>query len=252
MKWWTYGSTGRSVVLLHAFPCDHTLWNVQAEALAQAGFHVQVPDLPGFGESPLAVVDPSLAHVVHELRRHVDGPTVVVGLSVGGYLAMEWLRQAPEQVEALALVDTKASADTDEGRANRERLAGLVESEPDQCSRILRASMLSTLVSPHNLHRDHVTKELDRWFHAASATTVAWYQRAMAARPDSFDVLADFPGRALVMWGAEDALSPESDQVTMINVLTDVKAVEIPACGHLSALEQPEATATALVDFLQD
>lgn len=251
MKWWAYGDAGPSVVMLHAFPCDHTLWERQAQALARAGFHVHVPDLPGFGESELMDGDPSLAVVVDELIAETIQPTALVGLSVGGYLAMQWLRQAPEHITALALVDTKGSADTPQAQLQRERLAQRVESDPAQTARVLRAAMVPTLVSPENAQTPHVRAALDRWFDAVPARTVAWYQRAMARRPDSFEILQAFAGPALVIWGSDDLLSPEPEQQAMIDALRVSHAVEIPGSGHLCALEQPEVTSTVLVDFLR-
>ena len=252
MKWWLYGDEGPSVVLLHAFPCDHTLWEDQAEALANSGFQVHVPDLPGFGESDLVDGEPSLAAVVRALRADITHPTAVMGLSVGGYLAMEWLRQAPQQVTALGLVDTKASADSQEAQFKREQLAQLVESDPSHTARVLRAAMVSTLVSASSAQRREVLARLEQWFAAVPAETVSWYQRAMSLRPESFTVLRAFVRPALIMWGADDLLSTPQDHKEMCDVLPMSESVEIPDSGHLSAVEQPMLVSTALVEFLRE
>ena len=93
--------SGPVVMLLHAFPCDHHMWDEQIPAIVEIGWRVLVPDLPGFGASPLpAEGEPNLARVVATLisatlDRGVDR-LEVAGLSVGGYLTMEWWRQRPE------------------------------------------------------------------------------------------------------------------------------------------------------------
>ncbi|MEC9128821.1 MAG: alpha/beta hydrolase, partial [Actinomycetota bacterium] len=95
--------SGPVAMLLHAFPCDHHMWDEQIPAIVDIGWRVLVPDLPGFGASPLpAEGEPNLAGVVATLisatlDRGVDR-LVVAGLSVGGYLTMEWWRQRPEML----------------------------------------------------------------------------------------------------------------------------------------------------------
>jgi len=238
------------IVMLHAFPCDHTLWSDQAQALTERGFDVHVPDLPGFGASSELPLDtPDLGAVVRSLRKRYPTPVILVGLSIGGYLAMEWLRQEPDQIRGLGLVGTKASADSAEAIEKRLRLAQMVEEDPASTARVLSAAMTPTLVM--HPERPEVTAALTRWFHAVSPVTVAWYQRAMAARPASFDDLARFTGPSLVVWGSGDVLSPETDQQAMCAVLNDVAAVEIPDAGHLCALEQPTLMTQVLVDFLE-
>ena len=120
--------TGLPVVLLHAYPCDHTMWDPQAAALVGAGYRVVRPDLPGFGDS---VLPPDAPHsltvladaVLAALDQRDIGTFVLGGLSMGGYVAMQMLRQQPDRIAALALVDTKATPDGPEARAVREQTA---------------------------------------------------------------------------------------------------------------------------------
>ena len=103
---------GPDVVLLHAFPVDATLWTPQRIALADAGFRVITPDLPGFGGSALPDATPSLDVMADEVAGLLDllgvREAVVGGLSMGGYVAMAMLRRHPERVSRLVLADTKA------------------------------------------------------------------------------------------------------------------------------------------------
>lgn len=254
IAWHDHGS-GPAVVLVHAFPCDHSMWNAQIPPLVDAGWRVLVPDLPGFGESARLDQEPSLAAVVDALagsllERSVDR-CVLVGLSVGGYLIMEWLRRHPEMVAAIALCDTKASADTAEAVAARLDMASAIEREPATCATILRERLLPVIVGATSTdRRPEVVATVGRWMDAVDPATVAWYQRAMAARPDSLETLRESEIPVLVAWGEEDSMAPEAEQRAMVQVLREGRLAVIPDAGHLSAIENPEPLTRELIDFL--
>ena len=250
--------SGPVIMLLHAFPCDHTMWDDQRQALVDAGWRVLTPDLPGFGRSGLPAImdaDPDLGSVVEMLvaaimDRGVDR-LVVAGLSVGGYLVMEWLRRYPEMLAGVALCDTKATADSVEAQGNRRSLAQVIDDDPGACAAILKERVLPVIVgSTTHDSRPSIVARVESWMDSADPAAVAWYQRAMADRPDSVATLgaADVP--ALVLWGDEDSMSPPSEQQVMIDALRDARSKEVPASGHLSAIEAPEIVGAELVDFV--
>jgi len=250
-----YGS-GPAVMLLHAFPCDHHMWDEQVDPIVAAGWRVLIPDLPGFGASELpAAAQPDLGEVVDELHtfsmdRGVDR-LVVVGLSVGGYLAMEWLRRYPEMLAGVGLFDTKATADASEARGNRVAMADAIDVNPAGCAELLRERVLPVILgSSSHESRPDVVAQVETWMRTADPMTVAWYQRAMADRPDSVQTLSSVDVPALVLWGEEDVMSPAAEQRIMLDVLRDARSASIPGAGHLSAIEQPEPVARELVDFL--
>jgi pimeloyl-ACP methyl ester carboxylesterase len=248
-----------AVVLLHAFPLDKQMWDGVIDAVVDAGWDVVVPDLRGFGESGYGPEgpddEPDLALVAHDVIAVLDRVGVqsaaVVGLSMGGYVAMELLRQAPRRVAALALLDTKATADTEEARANRLRVADSVL-EAGSTVALARALLPTLLGTTTTSSRPALVDEVRGWVEAADPAGVAWAQRAMAARPDSLDDLRAYRGPALVLWGAEDAMSPRPEQDLMLGALRDGRGVEVPGVGHLSAVEDPAAVGDALVRFLGD
>ena len=254
MSWRDEGG-GPAVVLLHAFPLDHRMWDGQFRGLVDAGWRVLAPDLPGFGASELPDAEPSLTAVVDALiasllDRGIDR-CVVVGLSVGGYLAMEWLRRRPEMLAGVVLCDTKATADSQSARAARQGMADEIDREPSRTSQILRERVLPALVGETTLReRPKVVSALGEWINGAPAATVAWIQRAMANRQDSMSTLREAMLPILIVWGEEDALSPQSEQSAMLEALRDGRIVVIPATGHLSALEDPEPVTRAIVEFL--
>jgi pimeloyl-ACP methyl ester carboxylesterase len=248
-----------TVVLLHAFPLDKRLWDDVVDAVADAGWDVVVPDLRGFGESAYGDDGPDDEPTLSWMARDVLGildrigvnSAVVVGLSLGGYVAMELVRQDASRIAGIALVDTKASADTDEARANRLRVADQVL-EAGSTAALARAMLPGLLGATTHADHPEVVARVRGWIEEADPAGVAWAQRAMAARPESFADLASLTVPALVLWGDEDALAPRAEQELMVEALRDARAVEIPGSGHLSAVEDPAAVVAALVPFLED
>jgi pimeloyl-ACP methyl ester carboxylesterase len=246
---------GPVLVLLHAFPCDGRMWEPQAAAAAAAGWRVLVPDLPGFGESSLVPGHPSLPIVAESViamveERGVDR-YVVGGVSLGGYVAMELLRARPTMLAGLILCDTKASADGPDARANRERLAGLALAAGEEVGRLLEQAVLPGLLGDSSrANRPEVVERVRGWLHDADSAAVAWYQRAMAERPDSLATIADVDLPTLVVWGEEDALSDRAEQDRMVGAVSDGSLVVVPAAGHLANVEDPESVSAAIVRFL--
>jgi pimeloyl-ACP methyl ester carboxylesterase len=211
--------------------------------------------LPGFGQSPLPDCDPDLDVVVEEIlgvlaERDVER-VVVGGVSLGGYVTMALLRRRPSIVAGVLLCDTKATADGEDARANRERLAQLVLDSPEESGRILEQAVLPGLLGESTrASRPEVVERVRGWLHEADPRAVAWYQRAMAARPDSRGTLADVDPPTLVVWGEEDALSPRVEQDAMLEVLSDATLAAIAGAGHLANVEDPAAVTHALLGFL--
>ena len=248
-------SPGR-IAFLHAFPCSGGMWAPQVAAVEAAGWQAAAPDLPGFGSAPLPETEPSLDvvadRVLADLSTVHDGSWVIAGVSLGGYVAMNLMRRFPERVDGVMLCDTKATADGEEARVNRERLAVLCESPGADVPRILEQAVLPGLVGVTTHERRPETVESVReWLRVADWHSVAWYQRAMAARPDSVDVLATFTGPALVLWGEEDALSPAGEQAIMIAALEDASEVVVPGVGHLANVESPDVVSAEMLEFLR-
>jgi pimeloyl-ACP methyl ester carboxylesterase len=176
---------------------------------------------------------------------------VFCGISLGGYVAMEIVRQDPERVAGVALVDTKATADDDEARANRHRVAEQVL-DSGSTEALARAMLPNLLGATTRNARPEVVERVRGWILEADPAGVALAQRAMAARPDSLADLAALAAPGLVLWGSEDALSSREQQDLMVDAMRDARFVEVPACGHLSAVEDPGAVTTALIAFLRD
>lgn len=238
---------GVPIVLIHAFPFDHRMWIPVAEALPASVRAVAV-DLPGQGYSEFGTIPPRLdlvADAVYETL-HATGVAnaVVVGLSMGGYVALALAERHPGFVSGLGLVDTKSVADTPEARANRLRLARDME---------MGQSLQPVLALPSQLlgetslkERRHLLPTLDAWVHAQAPRGLAWAMRMMAGRVDRTHVIKLFGGPIAVIVGAEDQVTPLSDAEHMVHAAEDGALTVVPGAGHLSALEDPQAVAAAL------
>jgi pimeloyl-ACP methyl ester carboxylesterase len=240
--------SGRPLVLLHAFPLSSAMWS----GLQLPG-RVVTPDQRGFGRSPLGDDAPSLgacaADVLALLDRLGLDRVVLAGLSMGGYVAMELLRRAPERVAALVLADTKAQADTDEQRAGRLRTAEAVERDGTAG---LADTMLPALLGSTTLERrPQVVARVRGLVGDAAPEAVAWASRAMAARPDSFEVLRATDVPALVVVGEQDALSPVRQAQELADALPQGRLAVVQEAGHLSAVEDPEAFGAVVTGFLK-
>jgi pimeloyl-ACP methyl ester carboxylesterase len=245
-----------TVVFLHAFPCDHRMWEPQMQDVRAAGWDAVALDLPGFAGTALPATEPTLDSVADGVLMAVAAGVgtervVLVGVSLGGYVAMSILRRHPERVGALVLCDTKATVDSPEAKANRERLASLIEDQPTESGRILEQAVLPGLLgqTTHE-QRPDVVDQVRAWLHEADPRTVAWYQRAMAARPDSLAALAAFSGPSAIIWGEEDQLSPWHEQERMAQLLPNARMVRVAGAGHLANVERPVEVTSGILDFL--
>lgn len=222
------------LVLLHAFPLDSRMWDGVREPFAKR-LRLVTPDLGDGPPSLDAAADAVLAGLG-------DEPFVLGGCSMGGYLAMAILRKALSQVAGLLLVDTKSAADTPEARDNR--LAVAARAEAEGVTGWLADAMLPNLVSPRA--RPEVLATLRSLIDSQAGSVVARAQRAMAARPDSTELLASVTVPALVVRGAEDVLMPPG----AIEV-PGARVVEMAGCGHLPPIEDPDGFAAVVLDWLE-
>ncbi len=244
--------SGLPLVLLHAFPLHSAMWLDQRNELSDTA-RVVTPDLRGFGGSALGSDEPSLDRVADDVAALLDKlglDTVMLGgLSMGGYIAMAFLRRHPQRVRALLLADTKAGADPEAARANRHRIADELDSSGS--TQVLLDDVLPSLISDATkTGQPLVLGRVRGLVEAAPPAAAAWAQRAMAARPDSADTLRAVDVPALVVVGEHDALSPPADAQAMVDLLPDARLVTVPGSGHLTAVEAPAEFNGAVRDWL--
>lgn len=240
------------IVLMHAFPLSSQMWQPLRSVLPSA-FELITPDFRGAGGVPLGADPPSLDlladDVADQLASRGIERAIVGGLSMGGYVTMAFLRRHRFLVAGVVLADTKAEADSEAARVNRDRIAQIAEEEGN--SRVLVAEVLPTLLGPTTrTSRADVVASVRSMVSAALPTAGAWWERAMVARPDSFDVLRSVSVPALVIVGSEDELATPAQAAAMAEALPDARLAQLPAAGHLSAVETPEAFGFELLTLI--
>ncbi len=247
--YWTLGD-GPPVVLLHPFPVNHEFWLPVAEALSTR--YCVLPDMRGHGESGVGEGPATMEKHAADLARVMDdaniGRAPLVGVSIGGYALFEFWRKHRGRVAALGLCNTKAPADTPEGRAGRLQAANDVL---DRGTEPFFASMLPKLMADTTRERrpDLVDGVL-RMMQKMSPEDVAQVQRGMAVRPDSVDTLKTINVPTLLITGEEDLMTGANEAELMRRHIAASQMNVIPKAAHYSPWEQPEAVGRILRQFL--
>src|SRR5581483_5052670 len=209
---------GKPVVLLHAFPLSHLLWE---ELKPPLGFQLILPDFPGFGLSPLAAGPLTLAEAAQGLQKHlaekgIEGLITLGGISMGGYWAMEFIRQFPGQVQKIMFISTRPGVDKPEGRENRLKMADRVLRKG---LGFLPAAMTPGLLGQTTRNRKpQVVDHLKNLILTTKSEAVALAQRAMADRQDQTGLMGKL-SKAWLVAGREDTLIAPTEAQAMAQTI---------------------------------
>lgn len=243
---------GPAVVLIHGYPFNRSLWNEQTEALS-SGYRVVTPDLRGFGESDSsegpATMD-RMAQDVVKLMDHIGiDQAVIAGLSMGGYVALAFIKQFPSRVRALVLADTRAQADTEEAKQTRSQQADKALAEGMAG---IADGMLPKLLTPETVSkRPEVVKRVRDMMLKTKPQGAASALLGMAERDDQTEFISTIAVPTMILVGREDAITPVADSEQMKSKIAPSHLVVIENAGHVSNLEQPEGFNFALLKFLE-
>lgn len=242
---------GWPVLLLHAFPVNADLWRPQLESVPE-GWRFIAPDLRGFGPGAARVSAFTLDDVAADVAGLMDqlelDRAVIGGISMGGYATLAMFRRYPERFDGMLLADTKAEADTPEGRDGRRKMIRLVCKEGPAA---VADEMLPKLLSARTrTEQPQLVSSVREMIESGSVESIAATLEALMARPDSTHDLARINCPALIIVGAEDEVTPEANARTLEKHIERSRLVVLPEAGHLSNIESPEAFSLALSDFL--
>ena len=238
--------SGPVIVLLHGYPFNRSMWREQIDALENS-HRVIAPDLRGHGESDVAPASiDEMARDVASLMTTLEITRATIGgLSMGGYVALSFHRLFPERVKALILADTRASADSEEGKQTRAK----------QAERALREGMegIANDMLPKLLRTDTSPEVLDRVRQMIVQTKpegAVAALHAMATRDDQTSFLSQITKPALILVGRNDVITPLKDSEVMHREIKSSQLEIIEDAGHVSNLEQPDKFNKALEGFL--
>ncbi|MDH4563961.1 alpha/beta fold hydrolase [Pseudomonas sp. BN411] len=228
--------TPTTLVLLPGLLNDERLWAHQAAALADE-VDIHIPDLTR---------DDSIAAMARRVLDEAPEQFALAALSMGGYVAFEIMRQAPERVLRLALFDTMASLDSPERAATRKGLLELAER-----GRFVGVSpqLMPRLIHPRWLD-SQVSATVQQMASAVGKDGFVRQQQAIIKRDDSLPMLGDIQVPTLIVVGADDQLTPVSEAWLMHERITGSRLEILEHCGHLPPLEEPELTTILLREWL--
>jgi len=236
------------LLLLHAWPVDARMWAAEIGGLTDS-LPVVAPNHPGFGGAASAGAVMTMRHAADHALAELDAAgidrAVVVGCSIGGYVAFELWRRAPQRVLGMGLVNTRSVADAPDAAQGRRELARRLLDEGSGFMVADPPALLSDNAEPQ------VRERVRNWIADQPAASIAAASLGMAERPDSTPDLPAIDVPTLVLTTDGDRLIPPQVSLAMAEALPDAESVVLEGAGHLPNLEAPEAFASALSRLLK-
>jgi pimeloyl-ACP methyl ester carboxylesterase len=236
------------LLLVHGFPLDSRMWRAQAQDLADQR-RVVTPDLDGRGGRRDQEAARSVDDMARQIARVLDEQDVqqadIGGFSMGGYVCFAFWRLFPARVRSLALIDTRAGADSEQGRQGRDALAAEVR---ERGAIAAADAMVVKLLSPSA--PPALAEEVRAWILESPPETIVADLEALRDRPDSGPDLARISVPTLIVVGEGDVLTPPPESEAMVAAIPGARLVTIPGAGHLSPVERPAEVSEALHSFI--
>lgn len=234
--------SGLPLVFLHAFPLNRTMWASQEQALSSQ-FRVITLDLRGHGESDAPLWYYTLDQAADDVRALMDHLSIqqalLVGLSMGGYILLAFYRRYVERVKGLLLADTRAQADTPEGKEGRFQMAQTAYRKGPSA---IADVMIPKLLSPATVRtRPDIVQRVRGMIEGNQISGIAGDLMAMAERSDSVPLLEQIACPVQIIVGELDQATPPADAELMAEKIPGARLAVIPNAAHLANLEQPEA-----------
>jgi pimeloyl-ACP methyl ester carboxylesterase len=244
--------SGTPLVLLHGFPLSSAIWREQQARLSDH-YRVITPDLRGHGRSPVTDDVYGMELMAADVLALLDALTlpqaVVMGHSMGGYVALAMADRAPGRLSALGIIGSHPFADTEDARQGRYKLANKVKLEG---SGAVVEFMLPRLFAPNPPDDETLTEQVTALMQATRPLGLIGTLQGMAVRPDTSTLLATLDLPVLLVAGDKDAIVPLARMETMAASLKKGLLATIENAGHMMMMEQPQATTMAIRQFLEE
>jgi 3-oxoadipate enol-lactonase len=241
------------IVLIHGYPLNRHIWEPQLKPICDVA-RVLAPDLRGHGQSdpvPGQYTIETLADDLHHFLSALNAsqPVTLCGLSMGGYIAFAYYRKYKASVASLILTATRAGADSEEAKANRDKAAATARAEG---AKAIATSLLPKLLSPKTHDsKPNVVAQLREIMESASVESIVGDLMAIKDRPDSTPTLSEIDVPTLILHGEDDQLIPPKEAEAMNAAIKGSKLQLIHEAGHLLNMEQPKIFNDAVRGFLE-
>jgi len=239
---------GEVVILLHGFPMHQKVWDGFAEKLSKH-FRVITLDLPGFGKSPILnqpfTIDQVAEQVLSWISENKIEKCVVVGHSLGGYVALAMAKRAPELFDGLILFHSTAYADNDEKKQSRNKVLEFIDNNGV-------VAFTSNFIAPLFVNVQHPAIEKVRAIATESTKeAVKGYTQAMRDRADRTDVLKSLHNPVLFLAGEKDAgISVESiERQAALSLHSEIQI--LPEVAHMGMFESEEESLEIIYSFIK-
>jgi len=239
---------GIPLVLIHGFPLSSKIWDNQS--ILSEKCKLVLPDLPGSGKSAFqSFTLDSLAEIIHnDLIEIGIEKAVVMGHSMGGYLALAYAQKFPESLLGFGLISSHPFADTAEGKAGRQAMIDRVKKEG---SSYVPEFYIPKIFSENSIKtKEEIVKTAVEIMKKAERALIIAGQESMMARPDRSHILIKMKVPVLLINGSEDPTVPKQRRDEMVALVPNSTVVSIQNSGHMPMMESPDEVNLALEHFI--
>jgi 3-oxoadipate enol-lactonase len=242
---------GFPVLLLHPFPASHEFW-LPLVPMLSSRYRLVLPDLRAHGLSGVGKGTATMASHAEDLRQLLKVESIsraaFIGVSIAGYILLEFWRRYREHVATLVLANTRATADGEEGRARR--LKSIEEVQRHGPASFLDRQVLNLLGETTRTNRPDIAADARKMMNSMRAENIAATQRGMAERPDSVATLKSITVSTLIIAGSEDTVTTLADAEVMRSNISHSRLEVIDRAGHYAIFEYPQIAGRLIRQFL--
>lgn len=241
----------KNLIFLHGFPLNGSSWDPQVDFFKK-NYTVLAPDLRGHRHGPSEPKPWMIAHFAEDLKQLMIAnkmeSAVICGLSMGGYIALQFAKQNPQMIAGLVLCDTQADADSNETKD--KRYATIQKIQKDGLNSFALEFSKSVFCENTLMHKPDIQKKVISMIAQNQVENMCQNILALASRHDSNLYLSQFKFPTLVLVGAEDKVTPVVASKKLSDGIQNSKLQVIEHAGHFSNLEQPDIFNRYLHEFL--
>jgi pimeloyl-ACP methyl ester carboxylesterase len=252
VSYYDVGESSIPIIFLHGFPFDKSMWNGQLDAF-KATNRVIALDIRGFGKSTDEKSILDIEHFANDLIAFMDHlniqKTIICGLSMGGFIALNAIKRFPERFEAIILCDTQCISDTAEVKAKRYKAIEQINSEG---TTDFNEKFIKNIFHPDSLtDKKEVVENVRSVVFANSSQIIKAGLIALAERSETCSVLNNIQVPTLIICGREDEVTALEQSEFMHNNIKGSSLKIIENAGHVSNLEHPDEFNKHVIEFIQ-